>query len=108
MHYFYPERMVDAGNAAGAAQVRAHAQAKAQACLSQIDAQLAGHGGPWLLGEALQRRRPVRLHAVPLDAWLRRAARARVPAHRPLPAAHAGPAGGAAAIAAEKLPEPLV
>ncbi len=51
IHYFYPERMVDVGNAAGVAQVRAHAQARVQGCLVQIDQQLARHGGPWLLGE---------------------------------------------------------
>ena len=50
IHYFYPERMVDEGNAAGAAQLKAHAQQKVGACLAQIDALLAGHGGPWLLG----------------------------------------------------------
>ena len=50
IHYFYPERMVDAGNAAGAAQVKAHAQARAGECLLQIDTQLAASGGPWLLG----------------------------------------------------------
>jgi glutathione S-transferase len=50
IHYFYPERCVDEGNAEGTAQVKAHAEAKAVACLKQIDDQLAGHGGPWLLG----------------------------------------------------------
>ena len=50
MHYFYPERMVDEGNADGAAQVRAHAQVKVADCLAQLDSQLAAHGGPWLLG----------------------------------------------------------
>jgi glutathione S-transferase len=50
IHYFYPDRLVDAGNAEGAAQVKAHAQAKVAACLLQLDAQLARHGGPWLLG----------------------------------------------------------
>ena len=50
IHYFYPDRMVDEGNAAGAAQLKAHAQQKVGACLAQIDALLAGHGGPWLLG----------------------------------------------------------
>jgi glutathione S-transferase len=49
--YFYPERLVDEGNAAGAAQVKAHAQARIDALLAQIDAQLASHGGPWLLGD---------------------------------------------------------
>ena len=50
MHYFYPDRLVDAGNTDGAAQVKAHAQAKVDACLHQLDALLASHGGPWLLG----------------------------------------------------------
>lgn len=50
IHYFYPERWVDEGNADGTAQVKAHAEAKVVACLKQIDDQLAGHGGPWLLG----------------------------------------------------------
>lgn len=51
MHYFYPERLVDTGNADGAAQVRAHAQADIGGMLDQIEAQLAGHGQPWLLGD---------------------------------------------------------
>lgn len=50
IHYFYPERLVDAGNSAGAAQVQAHAQARVGTLLDQIEAQLAGHGQPWLLG----------------------------------------------------------
>jgi glutathione S-transferase len=50
IHYFYPERMVDEGNTKGAAQVKAHAEARVGACLVQIDTLLAGHGGPWLLG----------------------------------------------------------
>lgn len=50
MHYFYGERLVDAGNAAGSAQVKSHAQAKVGQCLAQIDAHLAGHGGAWMLG----------------------------------------------------------
>jgi glutathione S-transferase len=51
IHYFYPDRIVDAGNAAGAAQVKAHAQARIGGLLEQIDAHLAAHGGPWFLGE---------------------------------------------------------
>jgi glutathione S-transferase len=50
MHYFYPERMVDDGDAAAAMQVKAHAQAKAVAMLGLLDAQLASHDGRWLLG----------------------------------------------------------
>jgi glutathione S-transferase len=50
--YFYPERWVDAGNADGAAQVRAHAQAKVGGLLDQLDAELARHGGPWFMGQS--------------------------------------------------------
>jgi glutathione S-transferase len=51
-HYFYPERMVDDGDTAAAAQVKAHAQAQVGEMLRQLDAQLAASGGPWLLGAA--------------------------------------------------------
>jgi len=50
-HYFYSDRMVAPGNAAGALEVRAQAEAKLNAMFDQIDAQLASHGGPWLLGD---------------------------------------------------------
>jgi len=51
IHYFYPERLVDDGNTEGAAQVRAHAQARAGLLIDQIEAQLLRHGQPWFLGE---------------------------------------------------------
>ena len=51
MHYFYPERMVDAGNSAGTQQVKAHAQTRIGELLAQVDKQLASHGSPWFLGE---------------------------------------------------------
>jgi glutathione S-transferase len=51
IHYFYGERLVDAGNTAGEAQVKRHAQARVSGCLAQIDAHLAAHGGPWMMGE---------------------------------------------------------
>lgn len=50
IHYFYPERLVNDGDADAAAQVKAHAEARIAAMLQQIDDQLAAHGGPWLLG----------------------------------------------------------
>ena len=50
IHYFYGDRLVDPGNAEGAAQIKAHAQAKVVSCLQQIDAHLARHGGPWMMG----------------------------------------------------------
>lgn len=50
IHHFYPDRMVDAGNTEGAAQVKAHATARVIGLLQQLDDQLASHGQPWLLG----------------------------------------------------------
>ena len=50
-HYFYSERMVAPGNAAGALEVKAQAEARLGAMFDQIDDQLASHGGPWLLGQ---------------------------------------------------------
>ena len=49
--YFYPERWVLDGNAAGAAEVKAQAQKKVGALLDQLDTELARHGGPWFMGE---------------------------------------------------------
>ena len=50
MHYFYGERMVDEGDEAAAAQVKAHAEARIGGMLDKLDAQLAAHGSDWLLG----------------------------------------------------------
>jgi glutathione S-transferase len=50
IHYFYPDRFVDAGNVDGAAQVKRQAEARIAPMLRQIDDQLAAHGGAWLLG----------------------------------------------------------
>lgn len=50
LNYFYPERWVAEGNAAGAAEVKARAVAKVGELLDQIETQLARHQGPWLLG----------------------------------------------------------
>lgn len=66
--YFYPDRSVDAGNAAGAAQVKAHAQARLDGCLRQLDELLAGHGGPWLLGARYSAADPL---AFMLCRWTR-------------------------------------
>ena len=68
IHYFYPERMVDEGFAAGVAQVKAHAQARVQGCLVQLDEQLARHGGPWLLGDHYS---AADAHAFMLCRWTR-------------------------------------
>lgn len=64
--YFYPERWVDAPELAG--QVKAHAEAKAGALLDQLDAELARHGGPWLLGGRFSAADP---YALMLCRWTR-------------------------------------
>lgn len=108
IHYFYPDRLVAAGNAEGAAQVKAAAEAKVGSCLAQIDAQLAGHGGPWLFGAGYSAADPL---VFMLCRWTR--GFASQPA-RDYP--HIGPylqrmlarPAVVAAIAEEKLPQPLV
>ncbi|HSV36259.1 MAG TPA: glutathione S-transferase family protein [Ramlibacter sp.] len=50
--YFYPERSVNEGNAAGADEVKARAEAKVAGLLDQLDTELARRGGPWFLGDS--------------------------------------------------------
>ncbi|MBO9680334.1 MAG: glutathione S-transferase [Acidovorax sp.] len=50
--YFYPERWMDGGHAAGVAELKRHAEQRVGGLLDQLDAELARHGGPWFLGEA--------------------------------------------------------
>jgi glutathione S-transferase len=78
--YFYPERFADSADAI--AQVKAHAEAKVGGLLEQIDAELARHGQPWLLGANFSAVDP---YAFMLCRWTRGFAR---PA-RSLP--HVGP-----------------
>jgi glutathione S-transferase len=48
--YFYPERWVRDGDTDAASQVQQKAQARVAGLLDQLDALLASHGGPWILG----------------------------------------------------------
>ncbi|HET9978496.1 MAG TPA: glutathione S-transferase family protein [Burkholderiaceae bacterium] len=80
--YFYTDRYVAPGNAAGAAEVKALTEKRIEGLVDQIDAQLASHGGPWLLGERYSALDP---YAWMLCRWTRSAKR---PA-RTLP--HVGP-----------------
>jgi glutathione S-transferase len=66
--YFYPERWLSEGNAAGAAELKSHAQFKVQGLLEQLDAQLASHSQPWLLGEHYSAVDP---YAMMLCRWTR-------------------------------------
>ncbi len=68
LHFFYGERLVDEGNADGARQVKAHAQAKVHACLLQLDAHLARHGGSWMMGDRYSLLDP---YALMLCRWTR-------------------------------------
>jgi len=108
--YFYPERWMDEGNAAGAAELKRHAEAKIGAMLDQIDAQLGAHaarGDDWFLGGRYSIADP---YALVLCRWTRGFAR---PA-RSLP--HIGPylqrmlarPAVQRALASEKLAAPIV
>jgi glutathione S-transferase len=50
--YFYPERWVDSEHLEAATEVKRHAQARVGQLLDQVDAELARHSGPWLLGDS--------------------------------------------------------
>jgi glutathione S-transferase len=64
--YFYPERWADAPDAV--AQVKAHAEAKVGTLLDQLDAELARHGEPWMLGPTFS---AVDAYALMLCRWTR-------------------------------------
>ena len=68
--YFYPERWTELPDAV--AQVRAHAEANVGGMLDQLDAELARHGGPWLLGDRFSALDP---YALMLGRWTRGFAR---------------------------------
>jgi glutathione S-transferase len=67
-HYFYSERMVAPGNVAGAAEVKAQAEARIGTLMDQIDAQLSSLGGPWFLGQRFSALDP---YAFMLCRWTR-------------------------------------
>lgn len=108
MQYYYPERWVAEGHSEGAAQVKAFAEARLGDCLAQLDALLAGHGGPWLLGAAYSVADPL---AFMLCRWTR-GFQSRPARDYP----HIGPylhsmldrPAVQKAVAAEKLPQPVV
>jgi glutathione S-transferase len=77
--YFYSDRYVAAGNAEGAAQVKAAAEARIAGLVDQIESQLAAQGGPWLLGNGYSALDP---YTFMLCRWTRGMARpARTLAH---------------------------
>jgi glutathione S-transferase len=108
IHYFYPDRLVDVGDAAAAAQVKAHAKAHVGPMLQQIDDELARHGQPWLLGAQAS---AVDLYAFMLCRWTRGFDSRPARDH-----AHLGPwmrrvlarPAVQRAVLTEQLPEPLI
>lgn len=66
--YFYTDRYVAPGNAAGAAEVKAATEQRIEGLIDQLDTQLATHGGPWLLGERFSALDP---YAFMLCRWTR-------------------------------------
>ena len=107
MHYFYPERMVSDGDAHAAAQVKTRARERVDAMLDILDAELAAHGGPWLLGSAFSAVDPF---ALMLCRWTRgfpRPARA-LPHLAPYLQRVLGRPAVQRAFATEKLQPPLV
>ncbi len=77
--YFYTDRYVAAGNAAGAAEVKAATEKRIEGLVDQIDTQLAAHGGPWMMGQCYTALDP---YVLMLCRWTRGMARpARTLAH---------------------------
>jgi glutathione S-transferase len=64
--FFYPQRWADDPGAV--AQVKSHAEARAGQLLDLLDAELARHAGPWLLGDAYSAADP---YALMLGCWTR-------------------------------------
>ena len=66
--YFYTERYLAPGNAGGVAELKAAIEKKIEGLVDQIEAQLASHGGPWLMGERFSALDP---YAFLLCRWTR-------------------------------------
>jgi glutathione S-transferase len=66
--YFYPQRMVNPDNTAGSAEVQAQAELRVGSQLLQLDAELARHGGPYLLGQTYS---ALDAYALMLCRWTR-------------------------------------
>jgi glutathione S-transferase len=48
--YFYPERWMNEGNAAGIAELKAHAETRIGVLVDMLESELARHGQPWFGG----------------------------------------------------------
>ena len=66
--YFYPQRWVSDGNVEGAIEVKTQAERRIGPLLDQLDAELARHGGPWMLGNNYSALDP---YVLMLSRWTR-------------------------------------
>jgi len=66
--YFYPERWMNEGNTAGAAELKIQAQRRIGVLLDMLDAELARHGRPWFGGDAFSALDP---YVFTLCRWTR-------------------------------------
>ncbi|MEP6773556.1 MAG: glutathione binding-like protein, partial [Polaromonas sp.] len=70
--YFYTDRWMNPGNAAGVTELKSHAEARVGQMLDQLDAELARleklHGQPWLLGAKYS---AVDIYTLTLCRWTR-------------------------------------
>jgi glutathione S-transferase len=71
-YYFYTERYLSPGNAEGTAQLKAAVNARIEACVDQVEAEFARHGGPWFLGQGFSALDP---YLLVLCRWTRNAPR---------------------------------
>jgi glutathione S-transferase len=81
--YFYPERWVNEGNAAGAAELKEKARERIAPLLDQLEAQLARSGGPWFLGREFSALDP---YVFTLCRWTRNFSEGRARDRAPLAA----------------------
>lgn len=66
--YFYPERWMNSGNSAGAADLKAQAERRIGVLLDMLDAELTRHGQPWFGGAAFSALDP---YVFTLCRWTR-------------------------------------
>jgi glutathione S-transferase len=105
--YFYSDRYVAAGNTAGAAEVKAQAEARIGGLVDQIEAHLAANGGPWMMGAHYSALDPYTFMLCRWTRGMRRPARTLPQLGVYLQRMLERPAVQAA-IAAEELPQPWV
>jgi glutathione S-transferase len=105
--YFYSDRYVAAGNTAAAAEVKAGAERRIESLVDQIEQQLAGHGGAWMMGDVYSALDPYTFMLCRWTRGMQRPARTLPALGSFLQRMLARPAVQRV-IATERLPEPWV